>query len=46
MFPSLQKLNIQRYLTNNLYVFHEVANSNEFVRPHLYDLSKPQWRVG
>ncbi len=36
----------QRYLTTNSYVFYEVANSYEFVRPHLYDLSKPQWRVG
>ncbi len=30
----------------NSYVFYEVANSYEFVRPHSYDLSKPQWRVG
>ncbi len=26
----------------NSYVFYEVANSYEFVRPHSYDLSKPQ----
>ncbi len=30
----------------NLYIFYEVANSYEFVQPHSYDLSKPQWRVG
>ncbi len=28
---------IQRYLTTNLYVFYEVANSYEFLRPHSYD---------
>ncbi len=33
-------INIQRYLTTNSYVFYEVANSI------LYNLSKPQWRVG
>ncbi len=27
-------------------IFYEVANSYEFVQPHSYDLSKPQWRVG
>ncbi len=25
------------YLTTNLYIFYEVANSYEFVRPHSYD---------
>ncbi len=29
---------IQHYLTTNSYVFYEVANSYEFVRPHSYDL--------
>ncbi len=38
----------QRYLTTNSYVFYEVAmaNSYDLTRTILYDLSKPQWRVG
>ncbi len=36
----------QRYLTTNSYVFYEVANSYGLTRTILYDLSKPQWRVG
>ncbi len=31
----------QRYLTTNSYVFYEVANSYEFVRPHLYVYELP-----
>ncbi len=30
----------------NSYIFYEVANLYELVRPHSYNLSKPQWRVG
>ncbi len=36
----------QRYLKTNSYVFYEVANSYDLTRTILYDLSKPQWRVG
>ncbi len=39
-------VNYQRYLTSNLYIFYEVANSYDLTRTILYDLSKPQWRVG
>ncbi len=28
---------IQHYLMTNVYIFYEVANLNEFVRPHSYD---------
>ncbi len=27
----------QRYLTTNLYVFYEVANSYEFIQPNSYN---------
>ncbi len=30
----------------NSFVFYEVANSYDLTRTILYDLSKPQWRVG
>ncbi len=36
----------QHYLTTSSYVFYEVANSYDLTRTILYDLSKPQWRVG
>ncbi len=36
----------QRYLTTNSYVFYELANSYDLTCMILYDLSKPQWRVG
>ncbi len=34
----------QHYLTTNLYVFYEAANSYDLTI--LCDLSKPQWQVG
>ncbi len=30
----------------NLYVFYEVANLYDLTRTILYNLSRPQWRVG
>ncbi len=38
--------NLPKLSHSNSYIFNEVANSYEFVQPHLYDLSKPQWLVG
>ncbi len=34
----------QHYLTTNLYIFYEAANSYDLTI--LCDLSKPQWQVG
>ncbi len=36
----------QCYLTTNSYVFYKVANSYDLTGTILYNLSRPQWRVG
>ncbi len=45
-FSSVEELQYQRYLTTNSYVFYEVYNSYDLTHTILYDLSRPQWRVG
>ncbi len=39
-------VSVQCYLTTNSYLFYEVANLYDLTCTILYDLSRPQGRVG